>query len=221
MPPYGLTQQRGRVLSLIGGLNRLTRAVGPAIGGWISVLGCVLLSICLSGSGHVSNHASSVAIIANDDSRIPCRVNVPFYARCGAAAVGMAMVFLAWPSHGVYDACMHVWTYGCMDVSIYVCMHVLHFCTNHKRMRVHTYLHVDITLMHAYWHAVPAAEEEDLQTQEECGVEHVVHQRPVRAAPEHGKHSIKGMASVVAQYWHTILPAGTFVFALSLVRGAR
>ena len=41
--PIVFMQQRGRVLSIIGGLNRLTRAIGPAIGGWISVLGCVSL----------------------------------------------------------------------------------------------------------------------------------------------------------------------------------
>ena len=34
-----------------------------------------------------------------------CRVNVPFYARCGTAAVAVFFILLAWPNPG--DASLH------------------------------------------------------------------------------------------------------------------
>lgn len=81
-----------------------------------------------------------------------------------------------------------------------------------------------ITYMRMYEHTVVSTQElESLRAESEDSEEEDVHRRPARAEPahEHDKHSIRSMLVVVAQYWRTILPAGTFVFALSLVRGAR
>ena len=76
--------------------------------------------------------------------------------------------------------------------------------------------------LHAYYHAVSATQEGDkFSAEEENSIEEDVHRRPLRAETTHDQHSIRAMVVVVAQYWRTILPAGTFVFALSLVRGAR
>lgn len=69
---------------------------------------------------------------------------------------------------------------------------------------------------------VPATQEsKQSDAQNVDSPEDVVHERPLRTEPQRDPHSVKGMVVVVVQYWRTILPAGTFVFTLSLLRGAR
>ena len=75
---------------------------------------------------------------------------------------------------------------------------------------------------HMHLYPVPATQEsKQSNAQDEDSPDDVVHERPLRTEPQRDQHSVKGMVVVVAQYWRTILPAGTFVFTLSLLRGAR